>query len=254
MRLERTRIIRLLVAVLVTSMVSTASISGERDMPASAPVGDTSIGGDFAVRATSVWGASTSEGTDFRLDGAARRATLSDVVFGDDFESGDLSAWASPYGMPSGAVAFFAATSCPAGWSPLVAAEARALVGTPSGGTHGGSLGSPLADLESREHYQSASDSSPTLWYSGHTHNWAYFSEWLDWASWNAQGQYIYFYQWTDGIDGDGSGYYPLAAGFNEHLYTDVQGGHSHDFPMSAAGWSVHAQLPYLQLLVCRKS
>jgi hypothetical protein len=88
---------------------------------------------------------------------------------------------------------------------------------------------------------------------SGHTHGWSYFSAGLYWRSWNWNGQVIDVFAWTNGIDGEGSGYFPLGTGFGEYLYTDSQGGHTHEFPMSAGGWSVDACLPYVQLLACQK-
>jgi hypothetical protein len=54
--------------------------------------------------------------------------------------------------MPSGAVMFFDLAACPTGWSELVAAKGRALVGLPDGGTLSGFTGAPLGDLENRLH------------------------------------------------------------------------------------------------------
>ena len=54
--------------------------------------------------------------------------------------------------VPSGAVWLFDLPSCPAGWSELVSARGRALVGLPAGGSAGGTLGTPLGDLENRTH------------------------------------------------------------------------------------------------------
>lgn len=53
---------------------------------------------------------------------------------------------------PSGAVMYFDLPACPEGWSELVAARGRSLVGLPSGGTAGGTVGAPLGNLENRAH------------------------------------------------------------------------------------------------------
>lgn len=58
-------------------------------------------------------------------------------------------------GVPTGAVMPFDLASCPPGWSELPAARGRALVGLPAGGTLGGTVGAPLANLENRAHTHS---------------------------------------------------------------------------------------------------
>lgn len=50
-------------------------------------------------------------------------------------------------GVPSGAVSFFEATSCPSGWSQYGAASGRVVVGLPAGGTVAGTVGSALSNL-----------------------------------------------------------------------------------------------------------
>ena len=47
--------------------------------------------------------------------------------------------------IPSGMVAFFASTTCPAGWSPATDVEGRVVVGLADGGTLGQTVGSALA-------------------------------------------------------------------------------------------------------------
>ena len=51
---------------------------------------------------------------------------------------------------PGGAVMFFDAAACPAGWTAFDAARGRTLVGLNNGGTRGGTAGTPLGDLEDR--------------------------------------------------------------------------------------------------------
>ncbi len=45
-----------------------------------------------------------------------------------------------------GTIAFFPASTCPTGWTRYAAANGRFIVGTPSSGTGGVSVGTPLAD------------------------------------------------------------------------------------------------------------
>ncbi len=81
----------------------------------------------------------------------------------------ELAEQAAP---PSGAVMYFDLPSCPAGWSELVAARGRTLVGLPSGGTTGGTVGSPLGNLENRSHTHAvdpAASMSTTA--GGHDHS-----------------------------------------------------------------------------------
>jgi hypothetical protein len=52
--------------------------------------------------------------------------------------------------VPSGAVTYFNGTTCPAGWTELVAARGRYVVGLPLGGTLAGIDGTPLTDLLDR--------------------------------------------------------------------------------------------------------
>jgi hypothetical protein len=55
-------------------------------------------------------------------------------------------------GVPSGAVMMFDLSACPSGWTELTQARGRALVGLPAGGTGGGTVGTPLGNLEDRAH------------------------------------------------------------------------------------------------------
>lgn len=57
--------------------------------------------------------------------------------------------------LPAGATVHFSLAACPAGWSELTAARGRAVVGLRSGGTVGGIVGQPLANLEDRAHTHS---------------------------------------------------------------------------------------------------
>jgi len=53
-------------------------------------------------------------------------------------------------GLPSGAVMAFNLAACPSGWSELVAARGRYIVGLPNGGTLAGTTGTELSNNENR--------------------------------------------------------------------------------------------------------
>lgn len=52
--------------------------------------------------------------------------------------------------VPRGMVSFFNLAACPSGWTALVAAEGRYVVGKPAAGTLAGTVGTALTDLENR--------------------------------------------------------------------------------------------------------
>jgi hypothetical protein len=55
-------------------------------------------------------------------------------------------------GIPSGIVAFFAGSSCPAGWTRPDYAKGRMVVAVVDGATVGTTVGTPLGDREDRTH------------------------------------------------------------------------------------------------------
>jgi hypothetical protein len=76
---------------------------------------------------------------------------------------------------PSGAVMFFDLASCPAGWSQWDQALGRYLVGAPTGGTVGATVGTALSDQENRatgKHTHVVND-------PGHLHGVGYDTEML---------------------------------------------------------------------------
>ena len=131
--------------------------------------------------------------------------------------------------IPSGAVMFFNLDPpCPTGWSPIVNAEGRYLVGLPAGGTRGLPVGTALSDGENR----------PA---GSHTHP-------LNPPILNAQRQI----NWYGATGGGYPNYTDLQAGGMEpHWWGDtLAGGIVVDDPVgSVAG----TPAPYLQLLVCKK-
>ena len=72
-------------------------------------------------------------------------------VNGDINFTGSLHQNGSPVaGVPSGFVGFFNSASCPPGWSELIGARGRAVVGLPGGGTLSGTVGTGLSDQGTR--------------------------------------------------------------------------------------------------------
>jgi hypothetical protein len=71
-------------------------------------------------------------------------------------------------GIPTGAVMFFNLSSCPSGWSELISARGRYVVGLPSGGTLAGTVGTALSNNENRpvgQHTHTASGASHDHYY-----------------------------------------------------------------------------------------
>jgi hypothetical protein len=52
--------------------------------------------------------------------------------------------------VPTGALIISTSSSCPEGYAEYTAARGRYIVGTPASGTHGGTSGTALSNLESR--------------------------------------------------------------------------------------------------------
>lgn len=77
--------------------------------------------------------------------------------------------------VPSGMIAFFAAASCPSGWSEYTALRGRTLLGLPAGGTVAGTYATALGNLgtsaitnvPAHTHTYSATTDNP----GGHTHD-----------------------------------------------------------------------------------
>lgn len=95
----------------------------------------------------------------------------------------DKRAFISESTKATGEVFFTTAASCPAGSSAYVAAEGRAIVGMPSGGTNEGTVGTALTNLQDKTHTHTYTDvpnhlhsvdppsTSVTITDGGHTHN-----------------------------------------------------------------------------------
>lgn len=159
--------------------------------------------------------------------------------------------------FPSGAVAFFDLAACPTGWSELVEARGRLVVGLQPGGTLRGTQGNALSNLEVRTHNHFVTNSTQTSSSGAHRHQWASLSSngtGPEWRSFDTNGAPVSVFQWTNGIDDAGSGIYPLTASPPVALYTSMSTAHEHTINFASVPTTVAAGgLPYLQLLTCRK-
>jgi len=86
------------------------------------------------------------------------RTPIGSVAYADEAErlGGLMAADIQELTISTGAIEFFDLTECPPGWSEYTEASGRLLVGLQSGGMQGGSVGSPLGNLEDRTHAHSA--------------------------------------------------------------------------------------------------
>jgi len=220
-----------------------------------------SEGGPFSLTLNPNSGPRASTGGVFQLAGSVRNLAALDLVFADGFESGDTTAWSAtippPDEIPSGAVVFFDATECPAGWSQLVGAWGRGIVGSPDGGNVGWVRGSPMADLGSPLHQHTIAGSFTAVSAGSHNHWWAYlFHSEMKWSSYTLNYSVTTLIDWGNGIDNAGSGIYPFAvpgvSGDKVQGTTNVSS-HNHAVSLNHPSGSTSATLPYLQLLGCEK-
>ncbi|MDP1916188.1 MAG: hypothetical protein Q8L14_08075 [Myxococcales bacterium] len=130
--------------------------------------------------------------------------------------------------MPSGGIIFFgsAGAQCPPGWTAFQATDGRLIVGTTFGNV-GRTVGNPaLVDGENRQH----------------AHQWASFTVDNDWFSYSDAGVAVRSVDWIGGMnEGTGAAYFPL---------TPTVGGVAQSYFTDRAG----SNLPYIQLLACRKN
>jgi hypothetical protein len=127
---------------------------------------------------------------------------------------------------------FFNLSSCPAGWTPVVAARGRYLVGLPSAGTLGGTDGTALSDVEDRPVGQHTHPSIPA-----HTHGAS--SDWGfdETAPSGTVRRPLFGFR----VDDSGTPLGPVTAADGGTVIGD-------------AGSVAGTNAPYLQLLVCEKS
>lgn len=131
-----------------------------------------------------------------------------------------------PSGVPAGFVGFFNLVSCPTGWSELIGAQGRYLVGKPSGGTQGATVGTALSDQENRaigRHTHGASD-------PGHSHS-------------------VHGGQFTGSQFGSIHSWIEYGFGM-----TGSTGVSSTGVTISEAGSVAGTNAPYIQFLICQKN
>jgi hypothetical protein len=129
---------------------------------------------------------------------------------------------------PAGAVMFFDLPACPAGWSDFDAARGRYLVGLPTGGVAGATVGTALSDQENRptgQHTHAVND-------PGHVHVVDYDTEQLANIGNTIGG--------TRQFGGSDSGQKD-----SELAFTGIT--------IANAGAVAGTNAPYLQMLACRK-
>jgi hypothetical protein len=229
--------------------------------------------------------------------------------------------------VPSGAVMYFNLPSCPSGWTEVTDAQGRAIVGLPSGGTLSGTVGTGLTNLEDRSHSHSVNLGIPSTSSAGghlhsvnppnttssdesshthvnnpyvevtstdtHNHQWSSFlSSTNSWTSYDSDTTGVTIADWGDGMDGAGSGHYPISrndSSLSQFYYTTedshfhtvdtttfesgsgsahshttdiasfnsgISGNHSHTVGIGSTlstTASTSEIMPYIQLLVCQR-
>jgi len=158
------------------------------------------------------------------LGNLAAGGIIESTVGGFKFPDGSVQSVAAE--VPSGAVMFFNLASCPSGWSELAGAQGRYIVGLPSGGTLGGTVGTALSNQENRavgQHGHTIND-------PGHTHS---------------EGQRSTNISVTD----DGKSQRTVSRGRK----IVATGSSVTGITINDAGSVVGTNAPYIQLLTCQK-
>jgi hypothetical protein len=205
-------------------------------------------------------------------------------------------------GVPKNAVMFFAQANCPTGWAPYTDAQGRAIVGIVPGlskvkvapSTLGGKVGTPLRNMENRQHLHrvdpSAQATSSTsvphthamnhghgqIGGGAHRHRWIYSNTHGSWFSFRSDGNDdMMSYQRKLDPSQPNSGAFAVYGLPNANWYTESTT-HDHEIPQdnfttSAASNTSHTHsvdipasnsdvkrtgdvMPYIQLTACIKS
>ncbi len=127
--------------------------------------------------------------------------------------------------IPSGAVMFFNLSQCPKGWTELVEAKGRYIVGLPKDGTLGATVGVELKDRENR----AVGRHTHTIVDPGHSHNI------------KAIGRY----------DGNIKAYLSGSTNQASNLNSEQS---KTNITIKEAGEVEGTNAPYLQLLICKKN
>ncbi len=174
----------------------------------------------------------------------------------DTLDGMDSAEFATADVVPSGAIMLFDLAACPVGWSELPDAQGRAIVGMPAGGNVKGTVGTALSDMEDRAHAHTVDPSGVNSTTSGahsHTTDIGNFSS----SSWG----------WpTIPVQPSSSSYYvPRFTGSSGHSHSvnppptqsSTNGNHAHGVdipPTNSTAAATSDVIPYIQLLVCKKS
>lgn len=300
-----------ILALAALAVPAHAAVPHEMTFTARLVNGDTPYEGDVALTfdlyasatgGTSVWSESTTANASLGLVAARLGSTvpldLAVIDGGDLFlqvtvESTVLSprlaigsvpyavraAYADDCGaVPAGAVMYFDLAACPTGWSPLDAARGRAIVGVPTGGTLGGTVGTALGDVENRTHTHAVDPASATTSSAGahthtvdpaatnsttidlshthtvnpaafddetvsHNHAWSIFNSTAStWNTYTAAGALFEAVDYDNGYGGDGSGGYPFETVHGTSTFYTNNDSHNHsvDVPVTtSAGASI---------------
>jgi hypothetical protein len=143
------------------------------------------------------------------------------------------------FNVPSGAVMFFNLASCPTGWSALVAARGRYIVGVLPTGTLGATVGTSLTNGQNR----AAGIHSHTASSPGHTHTVAHSHKYYNFAL-----------QSVEVAAGTGAGakfWYDIS---ETETVTPTTSGTAVGVTVDNAGTGDGTPAPYVQLLACQKN
>jgi hypothetical protein len=150
---------------------------------------------------------------------------------------------APPTVWPAGTILFYdVSSSCPAGWTEVTATRGRVIVGLPSGGTLAGTVGTALTNLATRTvttvPVHAHAGTGLTVPASGsHSHT----AEFDNVGETTPRNYISVIWSVSDPPEVT-----TAAAGAHTHTITGTTA--------STGGASVDVTMPYIQLLVCRKS
>jgi hypothetical protein len=195
----------------------------------------------------------SSTGGQFRLTGAVHPQESRELIFEDGFESGDTSAWEPGAFFPSHAVVAFVGEACPAGWSSFPH-QGRFMVGLPEGGQLGGFVNSEMTGLFPVIHDHELVTTPDIGTAQGHTHVWASIDTGYRWQTYNQNHTEYTIYDWENGIDNSGEGYYPFTTTHSVHTFdTNIDGSHTHTAGINDSTMAADLALPRIQLQLCFK-
>lgn len=155
--------------------------------------------------------------------------------------------------IATGQLASFDLANCPAGWSEMIEAKGRVIVGRPTNGTLRGSVGDALGDLEDRAHAH-AVGAVVTNTSLGGAHSHALVPTTTTSSLYEAPGVGVW-------LPTDANSYI-IGSRLHSHNVTfeafadQFTGEHAHGVTLPATQTTVartSAVIPYLQLLACRK-